>query len=111
MRPADWLDTRPKKVAFLGLGVSRMAYGEHLCATELAERWDQVWACNFAMSLYRHDVVWLMDDMRTQAARMPGYGYAMATHDRLPDEWLHHRTLPLLTGLCRCILSTAVAPL
>ena len=82
MRPDDWLKTRPQKVAFLGLGASRIAYGEHLCATEMGEQFDQVWVVNFAMGLYRHDAVWLMDDMRGQATRMPGYGFAMAKHDR-----------------------------
>lgn len=80
--PSDWLATRPKKVAFLGLGASRMAYGEHICSTELSERFDQIWVVNFAMGIYRHDVVWLMDDMRVQATKMPGYGYAMTTHDK-----------------------------
>jgi hypothetical protein len=82
VNPADWLTTRPQKVAFLGLGVSRMAYGEQLCATSMEERFDQVWVCNFGLGIYRHDAVWLMDDMRTQARTMPAYGYAMATHDK-----------------------------
>jgi len=80
--PADCLKTRPERVALLGLGASRMAYGEHICATSCASTWDEVWTVNFGGRVYRHDKLWVFDDLRRQAQAMPAYGYFLATHDR-----------------------------
>lgn len=82
MNPADCLKTRPQRVVLLGLGVSRMAYTEDVCVHNVETPWDEVWAVNFGGKIYRHDKLWLMDDMREQAKALPFYGRMMAVHDK-----------------------------
>jgi len=47
MHPADCLKTRPKTVALIGLGVSRLAYGEQVCLDGCKTNWDEIWTVNF----------------------------------------------------------------
>ena len=82
MTPADCLKTRPKIVALVGLGASRLAYGEQVCAEGCKRMWDEVWGVNFGVSIYKHDKLWVMDDLRVQAERLPSYGDALRQHDR-----------------------------
>ncbi len=78
----EMCETKPKSVTLLGLGISRMAWGDSLVQSALADRRDEVWVVNYGMAIFRHDKVFLMDDMRYQAERLPAYGKVMREHDR-----------------------------
>ena len=74
MNLTDCLNTRPQHVALLGLGSSRSMYVDEICASSASVHFDEVWAVNFGGRIYRHDKLWLMDDMRGQMAALPEYG-------------------------------------
>ena len=81
MNPADCLKTRPHHVALLGLGGSRAMYVDEICAASCAVHFDEVWTVNFGGRIYRHEKLWLMDDMRSQTSNLPEYGQMMRRHD------------------------------
>src|SRR3990167_7282242 len=80
MNPADCLKTRPKIVAIIGLGVSRLAYGEQICVDGCKTPWQEVWTVNFGGHFLRHDKLWVMDDLREQAKRIESYGDMLRRH-------------------------------
>ena len=80
MNPADCLKTRPKIVAVIGLGVSRLAYGEQICVDGCNTPWQEVWTVNFGGHFLRHDKLWVMDDLRAQAKRIESYGDMLRRH-------------------------------
>ena len=80
MHPADCLKTRPKTVALIGLGVSRLAYGEQVCLDGCKTNWDEIWTVNFGGFVYRHNKLWVMDDLRAQAQNLPSYGDFLRQH-------------------------------
>lgn len=82
MNPADCLKTRPKSVALMGLGTSHSALVEQVCGLGCKLPWEEVWAVNFGISVFRHDKLWVMDDLREQAARLPEYGDLLRRHDK-----------------------------
>ena len=82
MNLADCLKTRPQHVALLGLGGSRAMYVDEICASSCSVHFDEVWTVNFGGRIYRHDKLWLMDDMRGQATNLPEYGTMMRRHDK-----------------------------
>lgn len=77
--------TSPKKVALVGLGGSRHAFGNHTMKQGYQEktwRWDEVWTMNAGFQVYFHDRVFLMDDMRVQAKRYPLIADMLKKHDK-----------------------------
>ena len=78
----DCFKSKPKKVALLGLGGSVENYKNDMCASTLSEEFDQVWALNFGIKLYRHDIAFIMDDLRVQSKKFPAYETAMKNHNR-----------------------------
>jgi len=57
-------------------------YVDEICASSASIHFDEVWTVNFGGRIYRHDKLWLMDDMRGQAAAIPEYGVMMRRHDK-----------------------------
>ena len=75
----------PKNVAILGLGASRMSYSSHSMRAvhdKGEQKWEEVWTINGGFEVYRHDMVFHMDDLRLTAERLPQYGEALKAHDR-----------------------------
>jgi hypothetical protein len=80
--PAACLLTRPRKVALLGLGVSIAEYNDEIVTNKGKDPFDEVWGVNMGCDLYRHDKLFVMDDLRVQARKFPTYGQRLARHDR-----------------------------
>jgi len=77
--------TSPKKVALIGLGTSRLTYGNHTMKQAYQNhdpRWDEVWTMNAAFPVYHHDRLFMMDDLRVQAARYPKVAEQLKRHDK-----------------------------
>ena len=83
MSPETQMESRPKTVALLGLGRSMAGYVGHKCQSSLEIQFDEVWTVNFGMDVFRHDKLFLMDDMRLQSKDMPFYEKAMKEHDKV----------------------------
>lgn len=82
MNPADVLKTRPEKVALLGLGASIYDYVAHVSSSHGRLKWDEIWALNMGAPMFRHDKLFVMDDLRVQAEKFPDYGRILAQHDK-----------------------------
>lgn len=82
MKKNNPLSSRPEKVVMIGLGVSAADYLQNQVGQELIIEYDEIWTCNMGLRVFRHDKVWVMDDLRAQAKKFPVYGRLLATHDR-----------------------------
>ena len=80
--PADCLNTRPKSVALIGLGASHVALTEQTCGYGTGVPWEEQWTVNYGGAIFRHDKLWVMDDLRVQTERLPQYGKMLKVHDR-----------------------------
>lgn len=74
--------TRPEGVAIVACGASREDFAVKLFESHGAPPWQEVWACNHAAFVFRHDLVLAMDDLRRMARTWPAYGAALRRHDR-----------------------------
>ena len=82
MKKQNPLSTRPLKVCMIGLGASAADYLQNQVAQDLMMEYDEIWTCNMGLRIFRHDKVWVMDDLRVQARKFPTYGRLLAEHDR-----------------------------
>ena len=81
-REVQILDPMPRKVCIVALGASALEYMQSMVGQELQAEFDQVWTLNMGLRIFRHDVLWVMDDLRLQAKNYPAYGRLLAQHDR-----------------------------
>lgn len=91
----------PETVAIVALGPSKKDFvsdqGRHVPGTGF----DEVWAVNTSIRWVRHDLAFIMDDMREFARFYPEYGEAMRQHDQpiitsqTYEEFPTARPLPL----------------
>lgn len=82
MKKINLFDPMPEKVCLVGLGASALDFMQHMVAQELKLEFDQIWTLNMGCRIFRHDVLWVMDDLRMQAKNYPFYGQFLARHDR-----------------------------
>ena len=82
MTPQESLLTKPKKVALVGLGMSRYDYASQIIGGYCEQFWDEVWTMNMGLGIFVHDKLFVMDDLRIQAGKFPHYGRKLSTHDR-----------------------------
>lgn len=79
------MNKSPKKICLIGLGGSRLAYGDHVMKRSYQnqdQRWDEVWTMNAGFELYAHDRLFMMDDLRVQASRYPKVAEQLKSHDK-----------------------------
>lgn len=75
----------PEKVIMLLLGESKADYTNMLAtAHDRPPVVDgaEVWTCNAGFRIWRHDLVFVMDDLELEAHRWPKYGHDLQHHDR-----------------------------
>jgi len=75
----------PEHVALVAIGGSRTAFIDHAMSTnykDIGMSWDEVWTVNSGFSVFQHDKVFIMDDLRVQAARYPVYGERLKVHPK-----------------------------
>lgn len=89
------LRTRPAVVCLIGLGVSRLSYGDDYMNSQCNLRFDEVWTVNYGGRIYCHDKLWVMDDMRDIAQRERLYGDFLKSHDRPIITTKAYREFPM----------------
>src|SRR5262245_34629563 len=72
----------PKRACIIALGTSALEYMQQMVGSELKMEFDQIWTVNMGCRIYRHDVLWVMDDLRRLAHDFPAYGQVLAQHDK-----------------------------
>jgi len=75
----------PEHVALVAIGGSRSAFLDHAmntCYKDIGMHWDEVWTVNAGCKILNHDKVFIMDDLRVQAARYPVYAELLKNHDK-----------------------------
>lgn len=81
-KPADCLDTRPKKVAILGHGSSLHQYFYDVIMSVDKKVFDEVWVVNYLAFTTQHDKLFAMDDFHRHENRVPEYYDRLKQHDR-----------------------------
>lgn len=75
----------PQIVTLVCIGPSRNAYIGGCFEEDLSDSMmgvDEVWTLNRGVSLYRHDLLFVMDHIQGEADRFPRYGARLWQHDR-----------------------------
>lgn len=75
----------PKTVALVCMGPSRNAYVGACFENDLSDSLvdvDEVWTLNRGVTLFRHDLLFVMDHIQGEADQYPRYGAALWNHDR-----------------------------
>lgn len=75
----------PKTVALVCLGPTRNSYVAACLAEDLSEEIrgvDEVWTLNRGATLFRHDLLFVMDHIAGEADKFPRYGAALWKHDK-----------------------------
>lgn len=92
----------PHAVAILALGTSRVDWDTARLVKGVETLKAEVWVVNRGLRLWQHDLAFVMDDLRREAAEDPDYGRSILEHDRpvitskLYPEWGDHvLALPL----------------
>lgn len=81
--PKEALETRPKHVALVALGPSYYDFiREAVGRKDHAVPFDEVWTVNRGFQAFRHDKVFVMDDLRWLEQRDFGYAEALQKHDK-----------------------------
>lgn len=73
----------PERVIMLLLGESKQDYANMLAVShDPCFPPSEVWTCNAGFRIWRHDLLFLMDDFEQEAYKWPQYGKELAAHDR-----------------------------
>lgn len=75
----------PKTVALVCMGPSRNAYVGACFENDLSDSVvgaDEIWTLNRGVTLFRHDLLFVMDHIQGEADQYPRYGAALWNHDR-----------------------------
>lgn len=74
---------KPAHVIMLMLGASKASYADGLAThhDRLFHRSAEVWTCNAGLRIWRHDLVFIMDDLEGEAHKWPEYGDDIEMHD------------------------------
>lgn len=97
---------RVKRVCLVALGVTAATeYLPHCFKKDLrpdapgaAEYWDEVWTVNRGIRAFRHDVAWVLDDLRNEAVVDPDYGARLREHDRPIITTTKYPEFPMSVG-------------
>lgn len=76
---------QPKIVTLVCLGTTRNTYAAACLEDDLSEHLqgvDEIWTLNRGVTLFRHDLVFVMDHLGGEADRFPRYGAALWRHDK-----------------------------
>ena len=102
----------PEVVALIAMGRSRMNYiGSVMRMGHRNGVADEVWVINKLASVYQHDLVFRMDDMREPRKvnqRVCGDKDNKTAHERM-DEWMRNHDKPIVTSTVYPEFPTAVA--
>lgn len=73
----------PQHVIMLLLGETKRQYADIQSATHPRIFPDdaEVWTCNAGFRIWRHDLLFVMDDLALESHKWPGYGADLAMHD------------------------------
>lgn len=75
----------PERVVMLLLGESKADYTNMLAVSHdpppIAQG-AEIWTCNAGFRIWRHDLVFVMDDLELESHRWPEYGTDLQRHDR-----------------------------
>lgn len=81
------LQTRPERVAIVAMGSSFASFVEEQVRRsntphKEANDWDEVWTVNRGLKAFRHDKLFVMDDLRWLDERDPKYARWLREHDK-----------------------------
>jgi len=86
--PTNDYDVIPERVAIVALGTSRTDYDQlRLGNGDPGVEFDEVWTCNRGGRLWQHDLCFIMDDLKREAALDPAYG-----------DWIEAYPGPVITS-------------
>lgn len=82
--PLEPLQSAPESVYMLLLGDSKRQYADMLASSHVDPRPEkvQVWTCNAGFRIWRHDLLFVMDDLEGEAHKWPEYGNDLAENAR-----------------------------
>lgn len=76
---------QPKVVTFVCLGPSMREYVQGIFKKDLSSALieaDEVWTINRGGPVFRHDLLWVMDNIQGEADQWPHYGAELWKHDK-----------------------------